>query len=197
MSWCSELPLDYSLILYKFYANITPHIREFTHIQLTFGIIILHAWVQVAISQHGAAIAKAVQELGKLLDADVSPKGDVFPQITGPNLQDHVCIVGAGPAGIHMALSLKDRGYKDVTIFEKTNRVGGKIKDVKFDGYYQWQGAIFLTADYFDNIVELAKRYNVGEIHPTLTAGVSTTHSMCITMKNVLFYFVCYHLIFK
>ena len=153
-------------------------------IQLSFGIIFLHTCVQVAISQQSwiqqLAISKIAQELEDLLAVDVSPKGDVFPQITGPNLQDHVCIVGAGPAGIHMALSLKDRGYKDVTILEKTDRVGGKIKDVKFDGYYQWQGAIFLTADYFDNIVKLAKRYNVGEVHPIHTPGVSKLHLICV-----------------
>jgi hypothetical protein len=153
------------------------------HIQLGFGILILHSWVQAAFCQHLSPIAKAVQELGHLLTVDVPPKGDVFPQVIGPNLQDHVCIVGAGPAGIHMALSLKDRGYKNVTIFEKTDRVGGKIKDVKFDGYYQWQGAIFLTADYFDNIVELAKRYKVGKLHPIHTPGVSKKPWYCLVSR--------------
>jgi hypothetical protein len=123
-------------------------------------------------SQPPSAITKIVQELRTLLAIDVSPKGDIFPEVTGPNPQDHVCIVGAGPAGIHMALSLKDKGFKDVTIFEKTGRVGGKIEDVQFDGYYQWLGAVFLTADYFDNVVELAKRYNVGELHPIHTSGI-------------------------
>jgi NADPH-dependent 2,4-dienoyl-CoA reductase/sulfur reductase-like enzyme len=153
------------------------------HIQLGLGIIIIHAWAQAAFSQHLSPIAKTVQELGHLLIVDVPPKGDVFPQVTGPNLQDHVCIVGAGPAGIHMALSLKDRGYRNVTIFEKTDRVGGKIKDVKFDGYYQWQGAIFLTSDYFDNIIELAKRYKVGKIYPIHTPGVSKKHLNCLVSR--------------
>ena len=108
-----------------------------------------------------------------MLAVDVSPKGDKFPEITGPAPYDHVCIVGAGIAGIHMGLSLKDRGYKDVTIFEKTDRVGGKIKDVQFNGFYQWQGAIFLTLDYVDNIIELATRYGVGELHRISPTGVS------------------------
>ena len=144
--------------------------------QLGFGIIIIYSFVHAAVTQPPSAIEKTVQELKKLLAVDKSPKGDIFPHVTGPSLQDKVCIVGAGPAGIHMALSLKDRGYKDIIIFEKTDRIGGKIKDVKFDGYYQWQGAIFLTSDYFDNIIELANRYNVGEIHPIHTPGVSKKH---------------------
>ena len=144
-----------------------------THIHFGLEMMVFYVWIQESMSQDLSIIAQTVQEIKHLLSVDVPPKGDVFPQITGPKLQDHVCIVGAGPAGIHMALSLKDKGYKDITIFEKTNRVGGKIKDVKFDGYYQWQGAIFLTADYFDNIVALAQRYNVGEVHPIRPPGVS------------------------
>ena len=125
-------------------------------------------------------LVKELQHLFNLNSATNPPLGHHFPSIIGPKPSDDVCIVGAGPAGIHMALSLKDKGYKDITIFEKTNRVGGKIKDVKFDGYYQWQGAIFLTADYFDNIVALAKRYNVGEVHPIHPPGVSKKHLICI-----------------
>lgn len=37
-----------------------------------------------------------------------------------------IAIIGAGPAGIHMASSLKKRGYYDVTVLERTQRVGGK-----------------------------------------------------------------------
>lgn len=35
-------------------------------------------------------------------------------------------IVGAGPAGVHMASHLKHLGYTDITILERTHRVGGK-----------------------------------------------------------------------
>jgi hypothetical protein len=37
-----------------------------------------------------------------------------------------VCIVGAGPAGLTAAFELKKRGYTDVTVFEKQDRVGGQ-----------------------------------------------------------------------
>mmetsp|Transcript_82512 Transcript_82512/g.163871 ORF Transcript_82512/g.163871 Transcript_82512/m.163871 type:complete len:639 (-) Transcript_82512:59-1975(-) len=37
-----------------------------------------------------------------------------------------IVIIGAGPAGIHMASRLKHLGYNSVTVLEKTDRVGGK-----------------------------------------------------------------------
>ena len=40
--------------------------------------------------------------------------GEPWPSIPGPNTRDRVCIVGAGAAGIHMAVSLKKRGYDKV-----------------------------------------------------------------------------------
>ena len=136
-----------------------------------FGMIILHACIQLTISLHPFEFAEIVQELRNLLDVDVPPEGQEFPRVTGPNPHDDVCIVGAGPAGIHMALSLKDQGYKQITMFEKTGRAGGKIKDLQFDGYYHAHGASF--TDKFSNIVGLAKRYNVGETHPVYSPGVS------------------------
>ena len=59
----------------------------------------------------------------ELLDKELPPKGFPFPHIHGPAPFERVCIVGAGPAGVHMSLSLKKKGYTNVTIFEKTGRV--------------------------------------------------------------------------
>ena len=55
----------------------------------------------------------------------------VFPGvIPGPEkISDKIGIVGAGPAGIHMAYLLKRRGFKNVEILEKSNRLG---KDLIF-----------------------------------------------------------------
>ena len=105
-----------------------------------------------------------IKTLSELLLDESPPQGESFPRINGPKLGEQVCIVGAGPAGIDMALRLKDKGYSKLTIFEKTARVGGKSYDTQINGVYRWQGTIFLTADYFDNIVKLAKRYKVGEL---------------------------------
>ena len=106
---------------------------------------------------------KLMKTLYDLLNDSTPPKGVPFPRISGPRQNENVCIVGAGPAGIDMALRLKDEGYSKITMFEKTSRVGGKSYDTKINGVYRPQGTIFLTAEYFDNFVKLAERYNVGD----------------------------------
>ena len=108
----------------------------------------------------------------QLLDSKVPSKGKKFPKIVGPRENDKVCIVGAGPAGLHMALSLKDKGYQKIKIFEKTNRHGGKSQDIIIDGIYRPLGTAFLTSDYADNVFELAGRYNAGGMTPIKYAGV-------------------------
>ena len=42
------------------------------------------------------------------------------------NLQDKICIIGGGPAGISAAMYLQKKGYENYTIYEKLNKVGGK-----------------------------------------------------------------------
>ena len=96
--------------------------------------------------------------------------------MTPINFYFKVCIVGAGPSGIHMALKLKKLGYDDVTIFEKSGRVGGKSYDVQFRGSPYPMGTIFLEPTYFDNVVPLAREYNVGEILPLPSVGMWTSN---------------------
>ena len=117
-------------------------------------------------------LADVAQLLFDLIDVDLPSIGNPFPKIVGPGLSDHVCIVGAGPAGIHMATELKNMDYNDITIFEKTGRVGGKCYDTTVDGYARALGASFLVNDYFDNLVELMKRYNISGLHPLEAPGV-------------------------
>ena len=75
-----------------------------------------------------------------------------------------------------MALKLKKLGYDDVTIFEKSGRVGGKSYDVQFRGSPYPMGTIFLDSTYFDNVVSLAREYNVGEILTLPPAGMWTSN---------------------
>ena len=109
----------------------------------------------------------------ELLDKDLEPKGYPFPEIHGPAPWERVCIVGAGPAGVHMSLSLKKMGYKNVTIFEKTARVGGQSYDVNLgSGSYLPQGAFAFSSEYFDTLVALAEEYGVGEYEKIPEFGV-------------------------
>ena len=72
-----------------------------------------------------------------------------------------------------MAVRLRDLGYRKLLIFENTGRVGGKSYDTHYDGFYRPQGAIFLTVDYFNTLVKLAKRYGAGDLSALDDSGVS------------------------
>ena len=81
-------------------------------------------------------------------------------EIPGPRtLRDRIAIVGAGPSGIHMALALKQRGFKDVTILEKTRFVGGKSWTIKHRGAANEMGTCYLQPDYQETIIPLIKKY--------------------------------------
>lgn len=73
-----------------------------------------------------------------------------------------------------MSLELKNLGFSDVTIFEKSGRVGGKSYDINFKGAPYPLGTIFLEPTYFDNVVPLARRYGVGEVLPMPDVGMWT-----------------------
>lgn len=68
----------------------------------------------------------------------------------------HVTIWGAGFAGLVLGYYLKSEGYK-ITIYEKSNKVGGKIQTKKIEGGYVEKGpnALFLNADGLELLKEL------------------------------------------
>lgn len=53
-------------------------------------------------------------------------------QNTSLPLKSKIVVVGAGPSGLHMAAMLSKKGYTDITILEKTDRVGGKSYTLYF-----------------------------------------------------------------
>ena len=74
---------------------------------------------------------------------------------TGPPRPERVCIVGGGPAGIHLAWLLKRRLYTNVTVFEANDRVGGDVwthrpSSSRGDNITRELGAAFLSPDYFE-----------------------------------------------
>ena len=40
-----------------------------------------------------------------------------------------IAIIGAGAAGLTAAEELKDKGYQNITVFERTDRAGGKCSE--------------------------------------------------------------------
>ena len=81
-------------------------------------------------------------------------------KITGPRrLRDRIAIIGAGPSGIHMALALKEKGFRNVKILEKEKYLGGKSWTINYRGAPQEMGTVYLTPDYEPNIIELVEKY--------------------------------------
>jgi len=119
------------------------------------------------------------KQLLSLLDSPVPAKGDPWPDIPGPNLNDRVCVVGAGASGIHMAMSLKKRNYENVVVFEKSSRIGGKCYDINYRGTPNAQGANYLEANYFneDSLVPVLREYGLDDLVPVPSTHIWTTNS--------------------
>ena len=65
------------------------------------------------------------------------------------NINDRVCIVGAGPAGLTAAMYLEKKGYKNITIYEKSERVGGKCYSPEYKGKRYEMGAMMGCPTYY------------------------------------------------
>ena len=79
----------------------------------------------------------------------VPPKGLPFPTVQGPKCKNaKIGVVGAGPGGTHMAWQLKQAGFSDVTILEKSDRIGGKSEVYKYRGIPQFVTTILLQPIY-------------------------------------------------
>ena len=134
-------------------------------------------------------LSENLMMFNELLDKELPPKGYSFPRIHGPAPWERVCIVGAGPAGVHMSLTLKQKGYSNVTIFEKSGRVGGKSFDLNLEsGSYHPQGAFVFTSDYFTNLVALAEKYGVGEYAVIPGSGVSESYFLYLCIFCLGYY---------
>lgn len=59
-----------------------------------------------------------------------------------------IAIVGAGPAGLTAARYLTNKGYTDITVFEKNSEVGGKAFTVMYEGLAYDMGAIYILSSY-------------------------------------------------
>ena len=68
-----------------------------------------------------------------------------------------VCVIGAGAAGLGAAYYLNQAGITDVTIFEASDRVGGKCFTKQDGDLYYDMGAIEITPAYFRTL-ELVER---------------------------------------
>ena len=70
-----------------------------------------------------------------------------------------IVILGAGPAGLHMASRLKQLGCTNVTILERTFRYGGKTHTVHEHGNPNDIGTCWMHPGY-GPVIELIRKYD-------------------------------------
>mmetsp|Transcript_49187 Transcript_49187/g.74301 ORF Transcript_49187/g.74301 Transcript_49187/m.74301 type:complete len:121 (-) Transcript_49187:1322-1684(-) len=91
------------------------------------------------------------------------------------NFNDRIGIIGAGPAGIAAAWLLMKKGYRNITILEARNEVGGKCRTVTYSDSEGVTNNYELGAEYityaYDLIFEFMKE--MGE--ESSTAGTILT----------------------
>ena len=69
-----------------------------------------------------------------------------------------VLLIGAGLGGLSAAISLRQAGY-DVEIFEKNDKIGGKLNVLKSQGYtFDLGPSIFTLPQYFESLFARAGR---------------------------------------
>jgi oxygen-dependent protoporphyrinogen oxidase len=108
--------------------------------------------------------------------------------ITLPALNKNlrIAVVGAGPSGLTAADTLTQNGFKNVTVFEKNDRVGGKVYSVpNGSGGYTELGAVFASSNY-TLVLGLAQKYGIPYVaYPTpqdiVTPGSSSTPPQSLT----------------
>ncbi len=71
-----------------------------------------------------------------------------------------IAIIGAGASGLTAAYELREKGYTNVTVFEKELRAGGKVRSIVEGGQVFELGAIW-AGDKYPLVDEFAQRYGV------------------------------------
>jgi protoporphyrinogen/coproporphyrinogen III oxidase len=94
----------------------------------------------------------------------VAQSGSQDLSIAPPSKSLRIAVVGAGPSGLTAADTLSQLGYENVTVFEKNNRVGGKVYSVpNGNGTFAELGAFFATDDY-TTVLGYAKKYGISYV---------------------------------
>ncbi|MGI6590430.1 MAG: FAD-dependent oxidoreductase [Eggerthellaceae bacterium] len=65
------------------------------------------------------------------------------------DLNDRVCIIGGGPAGLAAGMYLEQKGYRNYAILEKSDHVGGKCNSPAYNGRRYEMGAIMGVPSYY------------------------------------------------
>ena len=76
-------------------------------------------------------------------------------------MSQSIAIVGAGAAGLTTAWSLKKRGYSNVKLFERRDRVGGKCLTVDIDNRNYELGAVIVGRTTYEVVNTLIQEFGL------------------------------------
>jgi len=91
----------------------------------------------------------------------------------GHHNQARIAIIGAGISGMTAAMTLKDAGFSNITVYEASDHVGGRTYTRKDDGFWEpgqwteWGGELVDSAH--DLMFALCDRFGFGTIDLTTT----------------------------
>lgn len=86
----------------------------------------------------------------------------------GPSSQPRVAIVGAGISGMSAAMTLRDAGFANVTVYDAESRIGGRTFTRKGDGFFEngqwaeWGGELIDSSH--KTVFSLCRRFGFGTI---------------------------------
>ncbi|WP_353892841.1 FAD-dependent oxidoreductase [Proteinivorax hydrogeniformans] len=84
------------------------------------------------------------------------------------SLDSKIAVVGGGFSGLFIAAQLQKKGYKNVTVFEKEDRLGGKLNTIWYKGRSYELGALF-GLPVQKNLQSLMKELNIKPDGPSLS----------------------------
>jgi oxygen-dependent protoporphyrinogen oxidase len=96
-----------------------------------------------------------------------------------------IAVVGAGPSGLTAAYTLQQLGYTNVTVFEKSPQVGGKVLSYNNGAGITELGAVFASPDYV-LVNSLAKKFNIPTVPSTLPQYVIDASGNKVTFPEFL-----------
>lgn len=76
------------------------------------------------------------------------------------DLSKRIVVIGAGAAGLTAAETLKQQGYTNIVVLERSDRAGGKCCSPQYDGRSYELGAGFIS-DHNRAVLKLVKQYEV------------------------------------
>lgn len=79
-----------------------------------------------------------------------------------------IAVVGGGLCGLLIAEGLVRKGYENISLLEKNNRLGGKLYSIDYGGKSYELGAVFGLPSHF-NLIELMERLNIKAHGPRLS----------------------------